>query len=116
MDKLKYIISECVKLKAGIVEKDELDLGERHILNFGHTIGHAIETLFNFNILHGEAVAIGMVYESYIALKRNLITKNMFERLIKILEYFELPTEIEIENYKLLKDIICKDKKMWIII
>ncbi|WP_027307391.1 3-dehydroquinate synthase [Caloramator sp. ALD01] len=111
IDKLKYIVSECVKLKAGIVERDELDLGERHILNFGHTIGHAVETMFDFNILHGEAVAIGMVYESYIALKRKLISEDIFDRLIKILEYFELPTNINIDNYKRFKDIICKDKK-----
>ncbi|CDF57861.1 3-dehydroquinate synthase [Thermobrachium celere] len=111
IDKLKYIVAECIKLKAAVVEKDELDLGGRHILNFGHTIGHALETISNFKIMHGEAVALGMVYESYIALKRNLIDQDLLERLIKILKYFDLQTTADIENYNDFKQAILKDKK-----
>lgn len=111
IDKLLHIITECVKLKASIVEEDELDLGKRHILNFGHTIGHAIESISDFRVRHGEAVAIGMVYESYIALKNKYIMQQELERLIKILRYFELPIDFEIDNYTTFKENIVKDKK-----
>lgn len=59
-DKLNDIVEACVAIKRDIVERDEFDQNERRILNFGHTAGHAIEHLSNFNISHGHAVAIGM--------------------------------------------------------
>ena len=56
------MVLKCLSLKKRLVEKDEFDTGDRMILNFGHTLGHAIETLSGFSLLHGEAVAIGMAY------------------------------------------------------
>lgn len=110
-DKLQHIVTECVKLKSYIVEQDELDLGKRHILNFGHTVGHALESISDFKVRHGDAVAIGMVYESYIAHKYKYITEQDLQRLIKLLRYFELPTDFEIDNYTSFKENIVKDKK-----
>lgn len=55
----EYVISKCVALKAGVVARDEKDLGERALLNLGHTVGHAIETLSGMKISHGAAVATG---------------------------------------------------------
>lgn len=63
-DKLEEIITRCVELKAEVVAKDERDTGLRAILNFGHTLGHGIEKLSNFEISHGKAVAIGMALAS----------------------------------------------------
>lgn len=105
IDKLKHIVTECAKLKASIVEKDVFDEGLRHLLNFGHTVGHAIETTSNFSVGHGEAVAMGMVYETYIAYKRNYIDYNKLERLINLIEYFELPIEYNIDNYKQFENV-----------
>jgi 3-dehydroquinate synthase len=64
---LQYCIEHCVELKRKIVEKDENEIGFRKILNFGHTIGHAIEALSNYHIKHGFAVAEGMLVESQIS-------------------------------------------------
>ena len=61
MEMLEEVVWRCVAIKAEIVEKDENDLGIRNILNYGHTVGHAIETVSDFVIGHGQAVAIGML-------------------------------------------------------
>ena len=88
------IIYECDMLKAGVVERDEKEHGERALLNFGHTAGHAIEKLHNFTtISHGEAVGIGMVLISK-AGERNGITKSgTAERIENILIKNNLLTE-----------------------
>lgn len=99
-DKLFHIVSECVKIKGSIVEEDEFDKDKRLILNFGHTIGHGIEIASNFKFTHGEAISLGMVIESYIALKLNLIDEKTYYKLISILSFFALPVKytIDIEN------------------
>lgn len=88
------IIYECDMLKAGVVERDEKEHGERALLNFGHTAGHAIEKLHNFTtISHGEAIGIGMVLISK-AGERNGITKSgTAERIENILIKNNLLTE-----------------------
>lgn len=113
VDKLLHIIYECVLIKGKIVEKDELDTEERHILNFGHTIGHGIESATNFNITHGEAVAIGMNLESNIGLKMGLTDYSSHNRLLNLLKYFELPykfDDIDVDLDKVIS-FINKDKK-----
>ena len=60
-EKMQGIIVECINIKKSVVEVDEFDKGERMLLNFGHTFGHALEKYYNFDgISHGRAVAIGM--------------------------------------------------------
>jgi len=82
---LEEIIYRCCKIKIDIVEKDERETGLRRILNYGHTIGHAIETASNFAISHGEAVAIGMCAAGRIAEKLGIFNDvERQERLIKI--------------------------------
>jgi 3-dehydroquinate synthase len=66
-DQLTRIVGRSVSIKAGIVMRDERELGVRKVLNFGHTLGHAIELGSEYRLLHGEAVAIGMVLESTVA-------------------------------------------------
>jgi len=81
---LEEIIYRCCKIKIDIVEKDERETGLRRILNYGHTIGHAIETASNFAISHGEAVAIGMCAAGRIAEKLGIFNDvERQERLIK---------------------------------
>jgi len=67
MDGIENIIERCVKIKAEIVSQDERDTGMRQLLNFGHTLGHAIEKCSNYKISHGHAVALGMLYISRFA-------------------------------------------------
>ena len=64
---LMDVVGESVRIKAGIVSRDERESGMRKVLNFGHTIGHAIERVSNYSLLHGEAVAIGMALEAQLA-------------------------------------------------
>lgn len=86
-DFIEDLIYQCVDIKRVIVENDEKEHGERALLNFGHTCGHAIEKLWNFEtVSHGEAVAIGMVMISIAGEKAGLTEKGTADRIIKILE------------------------------
>jgi 3-dehydroquinate synthase len=76
------VIKRCVRAKLSIVAQDENDTGRRHVLNFGHTIGHALERWAKYRRLrHGEAVALGMFAAGWIALKRRLWSEDEFARL-----------------------------------
>jgi 3-dehydroquinate synthase len=90
---LAQVVRRCIRLKAQIVEEDEFErLGRRAILNFGHTIGHAIECLTGFGpVLHGEAVAIGMVAEARLGERLGLTPPGTSVRLADLLTGQKLP-------------------------
>lgn len=90
---LEYVISECIKMKRDIVEKDEFDSGERQKLNLGHTIGHSVELCSNFKISHGSAVAIGLAIIARASGKKGLCSKDCAEKIVEILKKFGLPTD-----------------------
>lgn len=106
------IVKKSIAIKEEIVDKDRYDTGMRKILNFGHTIGHSIETYYDFTKYnHGEAVILGMVYESYIAKEMELIKDRYFQevfsslrKLIPLIRF----SQREIED---LIDIMKNDKK-----
>jgi len=77
---LIHVIKRSIEIKARVVEKDEKESGLRKILNYGHTIGHAIELLSNFKLTHGEAVALGMYFESKIAVELGIMNKHDCDR------------------------------------
>lgn len=109
---IEDIIYTCCSIKKDVVEKDEKDKGERMILNFGHTIGHAIEKYFGFGkYTHGEAVAVGM----YAITKKSEdlgITKEGTSDLIKeIIINYNLPFEMPKVNIERIVDTIGLDKK-----
>lgn len=87
------VIGRSCELKADVVRRDEKECasGVRELLNFGHTFGHAIETLSDFSLLHGECVAIGMVIAGRAALSRNLWSEKEQVRLISLLKNAGLP-------------------------
>ncbi|MBN2057714.1 MAG: 3-dehydroquinate synthase [Candidatus Saganbacteria bacterium] len=90
------IVAESAKIKAKIVAKDETESGLRMILNFGHTVGHAIETLTRYKAYnHGEAVAIGMVVAARLANRLRLLDNGSVDRLVGLLLKLGLPTEVE---------------------
>jgi len=93
-DLLSRVIESCCRIKARVVSEDPRESGRRTILNFGHTIGHALETLSRYRIAHGEAVAIGMVAEARIAAKAGLGTGTLVPRLAGLLAGLGLPTAI----------------------
>ncbi|MBQ3053298.1 MAG: 3-dehydroquinate synthase [Clostridia bacterium] len=109
-DDIENIISRCIYLKAQVVSQDEFDTGRRQLLNFGHTIGHAIEKCSNFTISHGRAVAIGMVMASRGAYKMGYTDKDNSIEIAKILNNNNLPvsSSFDIEN---LLDVMVRDKK-----
>ncbi len=84
---LKEIITRCVEIKRDVVNADEFDKGTRQLLNFGHTVGHAVELLSNFSISHGSAVAIGMVRAAKIGALYGL--KDFTQSITHILEQYE---------------------------
>ncbi len=91
---LEEIVSRSAKIKAEVVEKDEKDLGLRSILNYGHTIGHAIESASDFKVTHGGAIAIGMLAAGRISNKLGILDKNELIRLKGVIGRADLPTEI----------------------
>lgn len=105
------IIYRSCQLKKMVVEEDELDLGGRMILNFGHTFGHAIEKKYNFTrYTHGEAVAAGMVMEAEYGEILGITSMGTSERIRKLVSSFNLPQEISIDKQSLL-DAVKVDKK-----
>jgi len=89
---MDIIYTNCL-IKKNIVERDEKENGIRQTLNFGHTIGHAIETIENYRIGHGEAVAIGILVESYLSIKQGLLAENNLCTIEKILREYGLPLQ-----------------------
>jgi len=92
----QIIVTESAKIKARVVEKDEKENRLRMILNFGHTVGHAIETLTRYKAYnHGEAIAIGMVAAVRIAYHLRMVGEDSVVRLVDLLDRLSLPTEVE---------------------
>ena len=88
------IISRSIEIKGDIVERDELEGGLRKVLNFGHTIGHAIETLSGYSLLHGEAIAVGMVIEASIGERAGIATAGTAEEVRHAIERAGLATAV----------------------
>lgn len=93
-DALEEIVFRSAKIKAEIVEKDEKDLGMRSILNYGHTVGHAIESASDFRTAHGEAIAIGMLVAGRISCSMGILDRNELNRLKSVIAAAGLPTAI----------------------
>jgi 3-dehydroquinate synthetase len=93
---LRSLIKRNIQIKSRIVAKDERDrIGERALLNFGHTVGHAIERAGNYRkFLHGEAVSLGIVAACAISLKRAGLPADQRAAIIDLLERFGLPTRL----------------------
>jgi 3-dehydroquinate synthase len=88
---LERVVRRSVEIKAAVVAEDEREKGKRAILNFGHTVGHAIEATSRYEVLHGEAVAIGMVYEGRLAETLGIAAAGTAQRIQAALERLNLP-------------------------
>ncbi|KAF2139236.1 uncharacterized protein K452DRAFT_300311 [Aplosporella prunicola CBS 121167] len=92
---LKRIVLGSIRVKAGVVSADEREGGLRNLLNFGHSIGHAMEAILTPQILHGECVAIGMVKEAELARYLGVLLPGAVARLTKCIASYDLPTSLE---------------------
>ena len=110
-DEFEQVIKGSVGIKAAVVAEDERDTGSRQLLNFGHTIGHAIEKLSGFAMSHGHAVARGMVAESRAAYKTGLTKVDASGYINEMLEKMGFDTEITFEAEDIL-DLASSDKKV----
>lgn len=103
LDVITEIVFRCCELKAKVISKDEREKSYRRILNFGHTIGHAIELLSNYKIRHGYAVARGMAVEADFSVRLGLLSKKDSDRLKTLLNKFgfetDLPKNYTMEDY-----------------
>jgi 3-dehydroquinate synthase len=108
---LEEVIFRCATIKAEIVEKDERDFGLRNILNFGHTLGHAIETASRFCIPHGKAVAFGMLAASHISLRMSILPPAELEQIRSLLTRAGFRSKFPSSNIEGILDVINHDKK-----
>lgn len=104
------IISECVTIKANIVENDEYDKGCRALLNLGHTFGHAIEKCSNFKVSHGSAVALGLLMAARVSVKLGFCDTSVIGEIEECLKNNDLPIKMEYDE-KDLADAALSDKK-----
>lgn len=93
-DSLVHMAEENCRIKYEVVMKDERETGLREVLNLGHTVGRAIETLSQYKLLHGEAVSIGLVAELYLAKKLGYVNDEELGRVVSLLEKAGLPVSI----------------------
>ena len=108
---LKYMLSKAVEIKQYYVTKDPFEEGERMILNFGHTIGHALEKHFDFKYLHGECVALGSVAAAYISYKRSMLSTEEFYEIRDMFVPFDLPISLDQFDIESVYSNIGHDKK-----
>jgi len=107
---IEEIIFRCVSHKRDVVEADEKDLGQRQLLNFGHTIGHAIESVSRYAYSHGQAVAIGMVREARAAFRLGLCERDLSQEIKESLQKHTLPVNCAFADAEL-AGAIRHDKK-----
>lgn len=92
---LEEMVYGSCKIKGDVVQRDPKEQGERALLNFGHTIGHAIEKLSRFQLLHGECVALGMTGAAYLSVRYGTYTSEDQKRLEDAISMFRLPTRLK---------------------
>lgn len=111
-EKITQMNFTSCKIKGDVVGQDEKETSLRKILNFGHTIGHAIETLSNFEYLHGECVSLGIVAAAHISLQRNMISDNDFQDIQTTLKLYNLPIGLKDLNSDDIYAQLFYDKKV----
>ncbi len=111
-DIITRLISRCCEIKARVVEEDEREGGLRRILNFGHTIGHAVEAASDFQIIHGLAVGIGMCAAAELAVKTGCLSQEKALEIRRLIKKYGLPVSIPPElDRTAIKKFLLSDKK-----
>jgi len=109
---LEDMVVESIRIKAEVVEKDEKESGLRSILNYGHTIGHAIEAVSNFRLKHGQAVAIGMMAAAKISSRMEILDEDEVARLEEVIRRAGLPVTMPDLDIEAVMQATKSDKKV----
>ncbi len=108
---MEWLIGECVRVKAGVVSADERERGLRRILNFGHTVGHALESETKYkHFLHGEAVAWGMIAAGLIALETKHTDRDTLERMVAAIKSYGRLPKVDVKARGVIR-LLTRDKK-----
>ncbi len=107
-NELQEIINTCVQWKNKTVLDDEQESGKRKLLNFGHTVGHAIEA--QHKLPHGQAISLGMLVATLLSIEQSELNNSTYEQLSKTLKQYDLPTKLKVEVV-LIMEILKMDKK-----
>ena len=111
-DVITRLIARCCEIKAWVVEQDELEGGMRRILNYGHTIGHAVEAASNFQIIHGLAVGIGMCAAADLAVKTGCLPRQDALEIRALIDSYGLPVSVPDNlDREVIKKYLLTDKK-----
>ncbi len=110
-DTLEELVATCCACKQRIVERDPLEQGDRALLNFGHTLGHAIEKYKGFSLLHGECVALGAVAAAYISWKKDRLSMEEYYEIRDMFVPFNLPISVEDIDIEEVIKLTKSDKK-----
>lgn len=109
---LLEVIERSCEIKNQIVAQDFYDMGIRSILNFGHTMGHVIEILENYHVRHGEAIAMGMIIEAYIAVIKGIADMSLVETCLEIFKLYHLPLKTQVlQDAHAVLNCLYRDKK-----
>ena len=103
---LAKLVERNARLKTKVVQLDEFEQGDRKLLNYGHTLGHALEN--QYELYHGQAVAIGMVYAG--AISKQLLKFKQTEAIVEVLEKYGLPTKMDFDKTQAIA-VLKMDKK-----
>nr|MDE6851828.1 3-dehydroquinate synthase [Lachnospiraceae bacterium] len=112
LDALESIVSGSCQIKRMVVENDPKEQGERALLNFGHTLGHAIEKLMDFQMLHGECVSVGMAAAASLSVQRGYLSQNDYNQIVDALQTLRLPLQVSGLPAEEILRISKSDKKM----
>jgi 3-dehydroquinate synthase len=110
---VRYVVARNCQIKAKFVEQDPLDRGARACLNYGHTVGHAVEKAAGvWDLRHGEAVAIGMAAEAWLAVRMGVCSEETAQRQVGLLKRVGLPVGAAKLDFELAKSALLQDKKI----
>ena len=107
---LEYVVTRCIEIKRDVVEADERDTGERMILNYGHTVGHAVENYMNYQLTHGKCVGIGMAIITKAAAAAGMEDIALHEAVVEALKVYDMPYWLDID-YDTACNACLNDKK-----
>lgn len=108
---LAHMIRECCRIKSEVVESDPTEQGVRAILNFGHTIGHAVEKLMDFSMLHGQCVGVGMAAAVWLSWQKGLLKESEYQFILELNRYYGLPDSVNGLRVEDVLQAMASDKK-----